>query len=120
MKLWGFLFSLNPQPSTGDAGVVFFLFIVHSRSGSSASSITFPLLRKNIPSPKAHKILLKLSLIKACNPWDPARLCGFPGGLLLQVSQINNALNQFGLWRPAPNPKFLLGLDFSQLNLPLI
>lgn len=120
MRFWVFIFSLNSQPSIWDAGVFFPLSIIHSRSGGSASSITFPLLRKNIPSPKAHKILFKLSLIKACNPWDPARLCGFPGGLLPQGSQINNTLNQFGLWRPTRNPNFLLGLRFSQLNLPLI
>lgn len=75
---------------------------------------------KNSPSPKAHQILLKLSLIKACNPWDPARLCGFPGGLLLQVSQINNALNHFALWRTTRNPNFLLGQSFSEPNLPPI
>lgn len=56
----------------------------------------------------------------ACNPWDPARLCGFPGGLLLQlqVSQIANALNQFGLWKPRRNPNFLLVLHFVPASPP--
>lgn len=120
MILWGFLFSLNPQPSIWDAGDCFSspLFIPDQEAQPAVSPSHCS--EKNIPSPKAHKIPFKLSLIKACNPWDPARLCGFPGGLLLQVSQINNALNQFGLWRPAQNPNFLLGLHFSQLNLPLL
>lgn len=120
MRFWDFIFSLNPQPSIWDAGD-FFPLHYSFRSRRLNQQHHLPTVqKKNIPSPKAHKILFKLSLIKVCNPWDPARLCGFPGGLLLQVSQTNNALNQFAFWRPTPNPNFLLALRFSQLHLPLI
>lgn len=103
-------------------GYYFFLYYLFQIRRLSQQQ-HLPIAQKKIPSQKAHKILFKFSLIMACNPWDPARLCGFPGGLLLQLqdSQIAKALNQFSLWRPTTNPNFLLTVcsSFTSLQLNL-
>lgn len=110
---------LNQQPLIWEAVIFFLHYSFQIRRLSQQQHL--PTAQKKLQSPKGHKILFKFSLIMACNPWDPARLCGFPGGLLLQlqVLEIASALNQFGLWRPTRNPNFLLGLYFFQFNLPL-
>lgn len=113
-----FFFSFKSKANNLGGLWVFFHYSFQIRRLSQQQHL--PTAHKKIQSPKAHEILFKSSLIMACNPWEPAKLCGFPGGLLLhlQVSQTANALNQFGLWRPTRNPSFLPGLYFFQLKFP--
>lgn len=113
-----FFFSFKSKANNLGGLRVFFHYSFQIRRLSQQQHL--PTAHKKIQSPKAHEILFKSSLIMACNPWEPAKLCSFPGGLLLhlQVSQTANALNQFGLWRPTRNPSFLPGLCFFQLKLP--
>jgi len=99
-------------------GGCYFLCQYSFQIGRLSQQQHLPTAQKNTESPKAHMIILKLSLIMACNPWDPARLCGFAGGLplQLQVSQIANALNQFGGQEEIPVS--FLGSFSSRLTSP--